>query len=178
MDFLPGLIHGTIELMFLDPLPSILLDQTRFQFGLTFGVQLQFERLSLLCGCHTVWVCEYVCVVLSWSHSFGLTVATLTPVQFSLPDPEPLNTRLASITLTDCFLNVDKKDYLSASAWVAEQVINTKHFPYCTSSLNVELTPVSVCCQQGAIYPGLIDRTRAWPRPSETSAAPHNTNDH
>lgn len=36
MDFLPGLIHGAIELMFLDPLPSILLDWTPFQFGLTF----------------------------------------------------------------------------------------------------------------------------------------------
>lgn len=96
----------------------------------------------------------------------------------SLLDPEPVSTGPASITLTDCFLNVDKKDYLSASAWVAEQVINTKHFPYCTSSLNVELTPVSVCCQLGAIYPGLIDRTWVYPRPSETRSAPHTTHDH
>lgn len=33
MDFLPGLIHGTIEPMLLDPLPSVLLDRTRFPFG-------------------------------------------------------------------------------------------------------------------------------------------------
>lgn len=130
--------------------------------------------------CHRVWacVCVYVCVCRCRPGHNPLTVATLTPVQSSLPDPKPLNSEPASITLTDCFLNVDKKDYLSASAWVAEQVINTKHFPYCTSSLNVELTPVSVCCQQGAIYPGFIDSTRAWPRPSETRAAPHNTDDH
>lgn len=155
MDFLPGLIHGTIELMFLDPLPSILLDRTHFQFGLTFRVQLQFESPSLLCG-----LSYSVCVfVLSWSHFSGLTPEL--QLQLSLPDPECLSAGPASITLSDCFLNVDKKDYLSASACVAEQVINTKHFPYCTSSLNVELTPVSVCCQRGTIYPGLIDRTRA-----------------
>lgn len=50
MDFLPSLIHGTIELMFLDPLPSILLDQTHIQFALTFCMELQFERPSQLFG--------------------------------------------------------------------------------------------------------------------------------
>ena len=116
MDFLPGLIHGAIELMFLDPLPSILLDWTHFQFGLTFRVQLPFERLSLLYGVsYTVCVCVCVCV-LSRSHSSGLAVAPLTPEPRLQSDPAPLNTGPASITLTDCFLNVDKKDYLSASA--------------------------------------------------------------
>ena len=176
MDFLPGLIHGAIELMFLDPLPSILLDWTLFQVGLTFPIQLHFERPSPLPGL-SYSMCVCVCV-LSRSH---WTVVQLTPelqLQLSLLDPEPLNTGHASITLTDCFLNVDKKDYLSASAWVAEQVINTKHFLYCSSSLNVELTPVRVCCQLGAIYPGLIDRTWAWPRPSETRTTPNTIDGH
>lgn len=166
MDFLPGLIHGTIELMFLDPPPSILSDRTHFQFGLTFSCAAAvWKTVSVM------WfVVQCVCVVL----------VTVLWADGSTTDPRaPASEhQAASITLTDCFLNVDEKDDLSASAWVAEQVINTKHFPYCTSSLNVELTPVSVCCQQSAIYPGLIDRTRAWPRPSETSAAPHNTDDH
>lgn len=157
MDFLPGLILGTIELMSLDPLPSILSDWTHFQFGLTFRKELQCERASLSCSL------SYCVCVLPRSHSSRLTVAAVTPqlqLQLSRPDPEHVNAGPASITLTDCFLSVDKKNYLSASAWVAEQVINTKHFLYCTSSLNVELTPVSVYCQQGAIYPGLIGRAR------------------
>lgn len=141
MDFLPGLIHGAIELMFLDPLPSILSDRTHFQFGLTFRVQLRFERLSPSCGVF-VRACRHGLIPL-W--------AALTP-----------NAGPTSITLTDRFLSVHNKYYLSASAGVAEQLINTKHFPYRTSSLNVELTPVSVRCQRGAIYPRLTDGT--WDR--------------
>ena len=104
------------------------------------------------------------CVHCTGHWPLGLSVLLPTPelqLQVSLTERVPLNSRLASIALTDCFFNVDKKDDLSASTCVAERVIDTKHFLWCRSSLKVELTPVNVRCHQSAIYPDLIDSTRA-----------------
>lgn len=99
MDFLPGLIHRTIELMFLDPPPSISLDLRHFAAP----------------PCVCVRVCTSVCVL----------APPLTP------EPPPTLSPHPSPTLSLSSVPIRKAIFLA----VQEQLIDTKHFPFRTSSL-------------------------------------------